>query len=126
MHPYYNSVLRNASIQYSGFCYKDSSSYITCMSLTAFLSFSLMNLNGDLEDLEPALGAPTDTRRRITGGGSCSALVKLLPGMSDLLVSHDMWGNYQAMLRIFKLYNFTLHQSKQKHGMLCLSTFAQI
>lgn len=84
------------------------------MHVLMFLCFSLMNLNGDLEDLEPALGANASSWRRVMGSGSCSSLIKVLPGMSDLLVSHDMWGSYHAMLRIFKLYNFSLHQ--HKHG----------
>jgi hypothetical protein len=79
-----------------------------------FRGFILMNLNGDLEDLEPAFGASANTSKRITGGGSCSSLIKPLPGMSDLLVSHDMWGSYQAMLRIFKLYNFAIHLNNNK------------
>ena len=73
-----------------------------------------MNLDGDLEDLEVALGAPASSQRRIMGSGSCSSLIKVLPEMSDVLVSHDMWGTYHSMLRIFKLYNFSLHQ--HRHG----------
>ena len=39
------------------------------------------------------------------GSGSCSALVKLMPGNSDLFVSHDTWDVYDGMLRIFKNYD---------------------
>ena len=68
----------------------------------------LLQIQGDLEDLEAALGAtPTDlgSRAQVLGSGSCSALVKLLPGYKELYVAHDTWGDYNQMLRIFKHYD---------------------
>ncbi|XP_044131264.1 putative phospholipase B-like 2 isoform X2 [Bufo gargarizans] len=64
--------------------------------------FLLFQLGGDLEDLEAALNK-TDASREL-GSGSCSALIKLLPGNKDLLVSHVTWNTYQSMLRIVKKY----------------------
>ena len=64
-----------------------------------------MQLFGDLEDLESALGGGGNNSR-VTGSGSCSALIKLLPDHSELYVAHDTWGDYNAMLRIFKRYQF--------------------
>ena len=61
-----------------------------------------------MEDLEAALKAtPSDIglRSRGFGSGSCSALIKLLPGYKELYVSHDTWGDYNQMLRIFKRYD---------------------
>ncbi|KAI5630156.1 putative phospholipase B-like 2 precursor, partial [Silurus asotus] len=66
-------------------------------------------MGGDLEDLEAALNKSSQSRT--VGSGSCSALIKLLPGNKDLLVSHDTWNNYQSMLRIMKKYVFSFRTS---------------
>jgi len=66
-----------------------------------------MQVEGDLDGLEQALGRKTPST--MFGSGSCSALVKLLPGNKDLLVSHDTWGTYNSMLRLFKFYNLPFH-----------------
>ncbi|XP_050733452.1 putative phospholipase B-like 2 [Eriocheir sinensis] len=72
----------------------------------------LMNLAGDLEDLETALSPKLQSMSlkewvesgRTTGDGHCSALIKLLPGNTDLYVSHVTWNTFQSMLRILKKY----------------------
>lgn len=69
----------------------------------------LLQLGGDLEDLESALNRSSP--QRVLGSGSCSALVKLLPGHRDLLVAHDTWTSYQAMLRIIKKYTLPFRTS---------------
>jgi len=66
-----------------------------------------MQVEGDLDGLEQALGRKTPLK--MFGSGSCSAFVKLLPGNKDLLISHDTWGPYNSMLRIFKFYNLPFH-----------------
>ncbi|NXO99249.1 PLBLB protein, partial [Certhia brachydactyla] len=71
--------------------------------------FLLLQLGGDLEDLESALNRSAP--QRVLGSGSCSALVKLLPGQRDLLVAHDTWTSYQAMLRIIKKYTLPFRTS---------------
>ncbi|NXT67128.1 PLBLB protein, partial [Chaetops frenatus] len=71
--------------------------------------FLLLQLGGDLEDLESALNRSSP--QRVLGSGSCSALVKLLPGQQDLLVAHDTWSSYQAMLRIVKKYTLPFRTS---------------
>uniref|UniRef100_A0A8D2QR88 Phospholipase B-like n=1 Tax=Zosterops lateralis melanops TaxID=1220523 RepID=A0A8D2QR88_ZOSLA len=71
--------------------------------------FLLLQLGGDLEDLESALNRSSP--QRVLGSGSCSALVKLLPGHRDLLVAHDTWSSYQAMLRIIKKYTLPFRTS---------------
>uniref|UniRef100_A0A3B5MEP5 Phospholipase B-like n=1 Tax=Xiphophorus couchianus TaxID=32473 RepID=A0A3B5MEP5_9TELE len=73
------------------------------------LGFRLFQMGGDLEDLESALNKSSKTR--LLGSGSCSALIKLLPNNKDLLVSHDTWNTYQAMLRIMKKYIFAFKTS---------------
>uniref|UniRef100_A0A8D0H935 Phospholipase B-like n=1 Tax=Sphenodon punctatus TaxID=8508 RepID=A0A8D0H935_SPHPU len=64
--------------------------------------FLLFQLGGDLEDLEAALNKTQS--QQVLGSGSCSALIKLLPGNQDLLISHVTWNAYQSMLRIVKKY----------------------
>ncbi|NXK48824.1 PLBLB protein, partial [Chauna torquata] len=77
-------------------------------SLSPF-GFLLLQLGGDLEDLESALNRSSP--RRLLGSGSCSALLKLLPGHRDLLVAHDTWTSYQSMLRIIKKYTLPFRVS---------------
>ncbi|XP_047616478.1 putative phospholipase B-like 2 isoform X1 [Phacochoerus africanus] len=72
------------------------------------LGFLLLQISGDLEDLELALNK-TKTKHAM-GSGSCSALIKLLPGHSDLLVAHNTWHSYQYMLRIIKKYWFQFRE----------------
>eukprot|EP00118_Oscarella_pearsei_P024892 m.307042 g.307042 ORF g.307042 m.307042 type:complete len:550 (+) comp41843_c0_seq1:97-1746(+) len=74
--------------------------------------FLFLNLGGDLEDLEEALGAPEGTKSRVLGSGSCSAIIKLLPGHTELFTAHDTWGPLTNMLRIYKRYEFSYHTVK--------------
>ena len=67
---------------------------------------SLIQADGDLGGLEMALGKKDP--RRTFGSGSCSALIKLLPGNKDLYISQVTWNSYSSMLRIFKLYDIPL------------------
>lgn len=80
------------------------------------LGFLLLQIAGDLEDLEPALNK-TKTKH-VVGSGSCSALIKLLPGQSDLLVAHNTWNSYQYMLRIIKKYWFQFREGPQENSPL--------
>ena len=72
---------------------------------------SLLQLAGDLGDLEPALNKTKS--KHVMGSGSCSALIKLLPGQSDLLIAHNTWSSYQNMLRIIKKYWFQFREDPQ-------------
>lgn len=69
----------------------------------------LLNVDGDLEDLEGAL--KRTVQRKVTGSGSCSALVKVLPGAEDLYFSQVTWSTYASMLRILKKYSFKFHST---------------
>ncbi|XP_050520145.1 putative phospholipase B-like 2 [Daktulosphaira vitifoliae] len=70
----------------------------------------LLNAMDDISDLISAL-EPTQAKLKVLGSGSCSALVKLLPGNKDLLVSHVTWSGYESMLRIQKRYNLRYRTS---------------
>jgi len=72
-----------------------------------------MNIFGDLEDLESALSDPQQKMpNKVQGKGRCSALIRLLPGNSDLLASHDTWNSYQSMLRLIKKYELPYRKHK--------------
>lgn len=77
----------------------------------------LFQMGGDLEDLEAALNKSQQSHT--VGSGSCSALIKLLPGNKELLVSHDTWNNYQSMLRIMKKYSFSFRTSVKGDLLSC-------
>ena len=68
-------------------------------------------MHDDLDDLEAAFAGGNTSSSRFTGSGSCSALVKVLPDNSDLLIGHDTWTSYLNMIRIFKLYDFKFQLS---------------
>ena len=74
----------------------------------------LMQIDGDLEDLEVALGKKT--LRRAVGEGHCSAFIKVLPKNADLMVSQVTWNDFVSMLRIFKLYEFGFHKLDSQGG----------
>ncbi|XP_074494182.1 putative phospholipase B-like 2 [Sebastes fasciatus] len=108
--PYWHQV-RLVLLQLKGLedGYNEELSFpIGSMSFNPF-GFLLFQLGGDLEDLESALKKSSQTRP--LGSGSCSALIKLLPNNKELLVSHDTWNTYQAMLRIMKKYTFAFRVS---------------
>ena len=60
-----------------------------------------MQADGDLEDLQVVLRKKDN--HHVQGSGSCSALIKLLPGNKDLYISQVTWNSYSSLLRVFKL-----------------------
>ena len=80
--------------------------------------FLWMNIFGDLEDLEQVfnLDGKYDNVTRVLGSGSCSAMIKLLPGYSDLYIAQDTWNSYQSMLRTLKKYTFAYHWDDTKRS----------
>ncbi|XP_035196784.1 putative phospholipase B-like 2 [Oxyura jamaicensis] len=103
-HPEYWHQVRLALLQLKGLedSYNGRVAFPTGSLSVSPFGFLLLQLGGDLEDLEQALNRSSS--RRPLGSGSCSALLKLLPGRRDLLVAHDTWAPYQTMLRIVKKY----------------------
>uniref|UniRef100_A0A4Q8K3A3 Phospholipase B-like n=2 Tax=Liphistius sp. SGP-2016 TaxID=1905180 RepID=A0A4Q8K3A3_9ARAC len=76
------------------------------------MDLMLLNIFGDLEDLEAILNR-TVTRHPL-GSGSCSALIKVLPNNKDLYVAQDTWSSYNTMLRTLKKYNISVHTGMQR------------
>jgi hypothetical protein len=78
------------------------------------LAFWLLNLDGDLEDIIPAVDPSVQNYHRAYKFMSyrnthCSGLIKLTPflrGQRELFVAHDTWDTFASMLRIYKHYNF--------------------
>ena len=79
-----------------------------------------MQTFGDLEDLEVTLGKRV--LRKVRGSGHCSALVKLLPKNLDLMISQVTWNDFNAMLRVFKLYSFDFHKQETQGNVLLFVT----
>jgi len=102
-----NLIYTQVKGMYEGYKLKNT----TTGNLTEW-DFKLLQANGDLEDLEVALGKKET--KRILGSGSCSALVKLFSGNKDLGISHVTWDDYNSMLRIYKNYNFSFHEEPGK------------
>ncbi|XP_075556612.1 putative phospholipase B-like 2 [Dermacentor variabilis] len=70
----------------------------------------ILNLVGDLQDLERALGRKKDLHSfdQIL---ACTALVKIVGDFDDLYVAHDTWFLYRGMLRVQKKYIFPWHHT---------------
>ncbi|XP_068679671.1 putative phospholipase B-like 2 [Montipora foliosa] len=78
--------------------------------------FLLMQADGDLEALSAALGKKDI--HHVPGTGSCSALIKLLPGNKDLYISQVTWDSYQELLRVFKLIDVPFSLSGNKENII--------
>ncbi|KAM7451985.1 putative phospholipase B-like 2 [Porites harrisoni] len=88
--------------------------YAANASLPSILDFVflLAQADGDLPALEQVLGKKNI--HHVIGSGSCSALIKLLPGNKDLFISQVTWNSYSGMLRVFKLYDIPVSVSGDK------------
>ncbi|GMT03204.1 hypothetical protein PENTCL1PPCAC_25378, partial [Pristionchus entomophagus] len=71
----------------------------------------LIQLAGDIEDLEIKFDKPNHLRRTWIGSGHCTALVKISENNTNLLFSHSTWTSYSSMLRLQKRYRFKLHHT---------------
>ncbi|XP_054714812.1 putative phospholipase B-like 2 [Uloborus diversus] len=75
------------------------------------MGLMFLNIMGDLEDLEVVLNK---SAQKVFGYGSCSGLVKVLPGNKDIYFAQDTWSPFNTMLRILKKYSFKFHTSMQE------------
>jgi hypothetical protein len=96
-------------------------------------AFQMLNGNGDLFDLIPALDKETipkweemsleEIRHKIAMRGHCSVLIKMTPGYEDVLAAHASWFMYSAMLRIFKHYSFNLSEETTGSRTMSFSSY---
>ncbi|XP_075736787.1 putative phospholipase B-like 2 isoform X4 [Rhipicephalus microplus] len=74
-----------------------------------------LNLDGEVDDIEarlrPVTTSGVNVDEPMAGRRADSALVKLLPGNKDLLLSHVSGGPYAGMTKILKKYSLNLHTS---------------
>ncbi|KYQ96786.1 phospholipase B [Tieghemostelium lacteum] len=110
----------------------DSSQYLDV------LAFMLMNSDGDMIDLGPALnltnggGSSSAEEQKslkerlnvwIRKTGHCSALIKLTDDLSDLYSGHTTWSSYYEMVRIFKIYTFQFTQTYSHSNTVLFSSY---
>ena len=58
----------------------------------------LISANGDLGDIFTAVNEELPENLAVRSLGKCSALIKLLPDMSELFVSQDTWTEFSDMV----------------------------
>ena len=63
-------------------------------------AFDLFQLAEEFVAIEGSMGV----KRKITELGKCSALIKVSEDQDEIWFTHDTWGGYPEMLRIFKRY----------------------
>lgn len=73
----------------------------------------ILQLAGDLAEIETALGITDRLSKHVVGSGSCSGFIKIVSnsGQNELYSSHATWTDYNMMLRFMKRYNFANHTS---------------
>ena len=84
----------------------------------------MMQISGDMETLEAALGKKVLSR--VKGSGHCSALIKVFPGTVDLGVSQVTWDDYNSMLRVFKRYEINVHHQDSKGNLRYITIIAKL
>jgi hypothetical protein len=70
-----------------------------------YMSFVATQLQGDLFDLDqimsPSSAKAKGSRRQ--PNSHCSALIRVLPGFSELYSSHATWAGFETMTRVWKV-----------------------
>nr|XP_023685648.1 phospholipase B-like 1 [Paramormyrops kingsleyae] len=85
-----------------------------------------LNALGDLLDLIPALvhhKAHHPQNHLKIPMGHCSALIKMLPGYENLLLSHSSWYVYSATMRIYKYWDFKMTEPHAATGKVSFSSY---
>lgn len=71
--------------------------------------WTLLNLHGDLSDLETKYNRTGARKDNPTGSGSCSAIIKMASGNTDIYFADATWTHYNTMNRILKKYHLKYH-----------------
>ncbi|EFN52707.1 hypothetical protein CHLNCDRAFT_36792 [Chlorella variabilis] len=85
-----------------------------------------MSAVGDMDPLIEALGgggaatasrkwdhlSPHELVNELHSAGRCSAVVRVTPDLSDLLLGHSAWFTFGALVRIYKHYDVALHSQE--------------
>ncbi|XP_059142725.1 phospholipase B-like [Physella acuta] len=84
-------------------------------------ALNFLNANGDFFDLRNVLNpssipnwrqfSPEEASDYFYNSGHCSVLIKILPGIENIFMSHSSWFVYAATNRIYKHYNFNVSDS---------------
>ncbi|XP_037702247.1 phospholipase B-like 1 [Choloepus didactylus] len=85
-----------------------------------------LNAVGDLLDLIPSLSPVKNDSLKIFKRwdlGHCSALIKVLPGFENIYFAHSSWYTYAAMLRIYKHWDFNIHDINTSSSRLSFSSY---
>jgi len=92
--------------------------------------FLIINMDGDLEDLLPALNQTSvewDDMDAVANyhlhNTHCSALVKVADDFSELYVGHSTWESYYEMTRMFKTYRFNLAAAQTASKVQMMSSY---
>lgn len=92
--------------------------YVGNNMVPAVSEWMLLNIHGDLSDLETKFNRTDAHKNRPTGSGSCSAIVKLAPGNRDVYFAHATWTHYNTMNRILKKYRLNYHTAPMSKNLI--------
>lgn len=92
--------------------------YVGNNMVPAVSEWMLLNLHGDLSDLETKFNRTNARKNNPTGSGSCSAIVKLAPGNRDVYFAHATWTHYNSMNRILKKYRLNYHTAPMSKDLI--------
>ncbi|GAM21619.1 hypothetical protein SAMD00019534_047940 [Acytostelium subglobosum LB1] len=83
----------------------------------------LMNMDGDMIDLGPALNYTSgdvsampplkSVEEFMRKTGHCSSLIKLTDDLTELYAGHTTWSSFYEMVRLFKIYTFAFSDETQ-------------
>ena len=105
-------------------------------------AFYILNGAGDLLDLKTALieaekenwdsfmepdagkrKDPMEAKLKVALSNRCTALIKVLPDLSDIFFAHSTWFTYSAMNRIYKHYNFAVKEQTSSSKKMSFSSY---
>lgn len=117
-----NLVMQQLKGMYSGYLAARSESsqgWLLSDPLT-LQQILLLNLGGDLEDLDGVGTCNISSARKAEGvtpklgKGHCSALVRLTEDNEDVMIAHDTWSTLNSMLRTYKMYDLPFKMSSDE------------